>query len=304
VRAFLSNAPIEVVWTSATDSENESFWPSFCSGLRHAVPKAAKAIAELRQLGFPYDQARISEALKILGRISFAGKTVLVFDDCHLLPRSFVGFCEGMAAGVSLNVGIVAITRHAWGGGQPLANILNNLSRLDKSLFALNPTEIIEYFALNGVTVNQKVALELHGSTEGWISALYLCLLGHKQNGHFSAVADDISSRMREMVYDPLSERAKELLLALTPLERFTTAQAIHLCGSDAPAILDELTSKNAFLSFDAARQVYSPHAIFRHLLMAIFEEGTLPPDRRKEIYSACGDELMAAGELASAMWA
>ncbi|MDR0549149.1 MAG: LuxR C-terminal-related transcriptional regulator [Deltaproteobacteria bacterium] len=302
VKAFLASSSVRVAWTVAQASSLESFWPSFCGELTKALPKSDRIVSGLKRLGFPDDQARISETLKILEKISFPRKTVLVFDDCHLLPRSFIAFCEGLAGLNSFNAEIVAITRHAWGEGLRLINASHTQSLLDRSLFALTPNEIVEYFSLKGVEITQEEALELHKSTEGWISALYLNFLWFQKNGSFSTIPEDLSVRMREMVYAPLSERAKELLTVLTPLERFTTAQAAHLYGDGVAPLLDELISKNAFVSFDQASKIYSPHAVFRRLLQKIFEEKELTIERRQAIYRACGDELMAAGEIASAM--
>ncbi|MDR3204918.1 MAG: LuxR C-terminal-related transcriptional regulator [Deltaproteobacteria bacterium] len=301
-KTFLTNASVKVVWTTAQASGSKTFWSDFCKELDQVIPQSSKDISELNQLGFPEDQARTVEGLKIFQRIPFPKKTVLVFDDCHLLPRSFISFCENLAAETFLNVSIVAITRNSWGEGERLINSQNSLSRIDQSLLALNSSEIAEYFELNGVTISPDVALQLHENTSGWISALYLSLLWFEKNGNFSSIPEDISVSLQDMVYEPLSSQAKELLLVLAPLERFTIAQAVRLYGSDAPLLLAELTTKNAFVFFDRLHQVYFPHAVFRQLIQKIFKGNVLTEVRRREIYRACGDEFMAAGELASAM--
>ena len=302
VRAFLAAAPVRVVWTTAQASMAETFWPEFCRELAKAAPKSSRLTSELLRLGFPDDQARISEALKILEEVAFARKTVLVFDDCHLLPRTFIAFCEGLARLASFNAEIVAITRHSWGSGPRFVNTPFSISRLDPGLFALNAGEIREYFELCGAPITAEQAHELRAGTDGWFSALYLNMLSYKRNGDFSGVPEEISDRMREMVYAPLSEGAKALLLVLTPLERFTAAQATHLYGAGTPPLLEELTGKNSFVSFDPASRVYSPHAVFRKLLQEMLDAPDVAPKRRRAIYKACGEELMAAGELASAM--
>ena len=301
VRAFLADSPDQVVWTGARTDSPEYFWTEFCQGLARAAPKAAEALQALQLLGFPDDRARIDEALRLLGTVPGERRTILVFDDCHLLPRSFIVLCEGLAREAPLNSSVVAITRDAWSEGLRLA--ARSPARLDRSLLALTEPEIREYYAMCGADIDLETTARLHERTEGWISALYLELLGLKRSGHLQAAPLDVSKRMREMVYDPLSEEAKDLLLTLTPLERFTADRASRLHGSDASALLEELVGKNGFVTVDREGRVYSPHAVFRQLLRSILDDPSqTDPERRRGILRACGDELRACGELASAM--
>jgi LuxR family maltose regulon positive regulatory protein len=303
VKAFLRIPTVKVVWTSAQATSPESFWPDFCKELARVFPNASEAAKALKTIGYPLDQVLLTETLKIMRRLTFPPKTVFVFDDCHLMPNSFIAFCEGLARESGLNAKVVSITRNAWGGGQRLPSQGKILSRIEMGVLALTAQEIREYFALCGSTLSPEDALSLREATEGWISAVYLSLLWYKKTGDLSSIPKDISTWIKETVYDPLSSSAKELLLAVTPLERFTASQAARLHSMDAPALLDELTAKNAFVSFDPVTRFYYPHAVFRQLLQEIFnDDRQVPPDRRRQLLRACGEELLADGELASAM--
>jgi LuxR family maltose regulon positive regulatory protein len=303
VKGVLASSQAQEAWATALAGSPESFWPGFCRELSRVAPESGEAVSRLQAIGLPRDPAQIAATVEIMAGLSFPAPTVLVFDDCHLLPQSFVGVCEGLATCPGFGAQIVAISRNSWGGGNSLPISRPLVSRVDRSLFALTPGEIAQYFALCGVSLGREAALRLHEATEGWISALYLCLVWYRQNGDFSSMPKDIAARMREMVFDPLSPQAKEMLLALTPLERFSAAQAARLHGPGAQALLDELTGKNAFVTFNQAARLYTPHAAFRQLLLDMFEEdGVVSPERRREIHRACGEELLAAGELASAM--
>ncbi|MDR2880957.1 MAG: hypothetical protein LBV29_03540, partial [Azoarcus sp.] len=307
VKEFVRTFPVRAIWTSATQASPEFFWPDFCRELAQEAPEARDASAALEALGFPHDLVQRSAALKLLRQLSFTQKTFLIFDDCHFLPRSFIDFCESLDGERLHNLHVVCITRHAWASSKELLYPQSHLSWMDRNVFALTPAEICDYYALHGISLNPEEADKLHASTEGWISALRLGLSWCKTTGSFSSFPTDIAIHMKEaihrMVYAPLSAEAKDLLFAIAPLERFTAAQASRLYMNDVVPLLEELTCKNAFVVFHPKSKIYSVHAIFRQFLLELFEDDSLlPPERRRDIYRACGDMFMEANEPASAM--
>ncbi|MDR2945661.1 MAG: LuxR C-terminal-related transcriptional regulator [Candidatus Adiutrix sp.] len=306
VREFVARGRVRAVMTGASESSPESFWPDFCHELAREIPEAGEAAAALARLGSPRDFAQTRAALELFKKIPFPPHTVLVFDDCHFLPRSFIDFCENLAVENIANLSLVCVTRHAWAANRGAPRPHSSSSRLDRNVFALTPPEIRELYALCGIPLGAEAARNLHKNTEGWISALYLSLLLYKEEGAAASTAD-IVTRMKETVrktvYAPLSAEAKALLFALAPLERFTVSRAGRLYGSNPAALLEELTNKNAFVAFDPKSGAYSLHAIFRQFLMELFlDDAFVPQARRREIYRACGDALMDAHDIAPAM--
>lgn len=305
VTEFLRKQPVTLVVTRAREEAPGSFWPDFCRVLAREIPSAGEASAALLNLGLPRDYAQNRTALELLRHVSFPRETFLVFDDCHALPRSFIDFCESLALskGALSNVHAVCVTRAPWTGKRDAPRPQTSQSYLDQRVFTLTSPEIHEFFALYGIALSREAEREAHTKTGGWISALHLSLLWYKEHGEFSFFPEDTATRIWETVYAPLSIGAKELLLALAPLERFTAAQAAALYGRDATALLEELTGKNAFVAYDPTSRVYSLHAIFRHFLLNLLNDATIvPPERGREIYRACGKALHAEGELASAV--
>jgi LuxR family maltose regulon positive regulatory protein len=307
VDGFLRELSVGLVATKARESAPESFWPDFCRALAKEIPHAGDVAASLSKLGLPHDIAQTGAALELFRQVYFPRQTFLVFDDCHLLPRSFVDFCESLAGCALPNLHLVCITQHSWAGGREFLRARSAPSLIDRHVLALTPAEIRAHFALFAVSISMSVAQELHASTGGWISAVYLGLLWYREHGDLADFPKNVATRMketiRETVYAPLSNEARCLLFALLPLERFTDGQALRLHGEDASSLLLELTRKNAFVVFDLKSKTYSLHAIFRQFLLDEFHaEGVLTDARRREIYRACGDAQKDAGELAAAM--
>ena len=305
VREFLSKAHVTTIIATASQTSPERFWPNFCRALARDVPNAGDLSKALLRLGLPRDYAQSRAALELMRQITFPQQSFLVFDDCHNAPRSFLDFCESLAASNDAlsGVHVVYITRHALSGNREALRPQGPRPCIDRHVFTLTSPEIRDFYALYDICLRPGEEQELHAITEGWIYSLQLSLAWYKKHGNFSSFQKDIAAGMREMMYTPLSAEAKDLLLTLTPLECVTAEQASTLYGSDARALLEELTSKNAFVFLDHASKVYSPHALLWQFLQGLFKEkGVLTDERRREIYRACGDVLKKAGEFASAV--
>jgi LuxR family maltose regulon positive regulatory protein len=301
VKEFLRLHPARSIWTTAREFSPESFWPDFCRGLREGLPQAGEISAALARLGLPGDAVTAHAARELLRQLAPAGKTVLVFDDCHFLPPSFMAFCESLAQDILPDMRLVCLTRNAWEGNKNLLRLKKFLTYIDRNTLALTPGEIREYYAVGGVSLSLETAHELHERTGGWIGAL--SPPGFSQNPREAGTPAAALALLKEQVYDRLSEKARELLYVVAPLERFTATQALRLYGKDPAPLLRELTGKNAFIVFDPGTLIYTPHSLFRRLLLDMLEkDGVLSPERQRDIYRACGEVHLEAGEISSAM--
>lgn len=272
----------------------------FCHELKRSLPQTLNVPRLLLTLGFPYDSVKMNEARELMQRLTFSEPTVLVFDDCHLLPsQSFKTFCQLLARDNINNLHIVCITRDAYAGSRELLNLKGSLSLIGQDKFTLNPEEISRYYLTCGVTLRKDEADELHDATGGWISALYLYLLRYLQHGSISRPAG-VEALLENEIYAPLPQECKDLLFALQPLERFTTAQANFLYGADTRKLLAELCRKNSFITFDHSGRTFAIHSLFRQYLANLFAE--LPAEQISSIYAKCGDWFMARSEVAAAM--
>lgn len=300
VRKFLRSRHVRLVWTSIISSSEDAFWRMFCQEMKRSLPQSFGVPRLLLTLGFPYDSVKMNEARELMQRMTFDEPTVLVFDDCHLLPsQSFKTFCQMLARDHIDNLHIVCITRDAYAGREELASLKGSLRFIGQEKFTLNTEEIKRYYLACGLSLREDEADELHGATGGWISALYLYLLRYIQHGGVSQPAG-VDALLENEIYAPLARECKDLLFALQPLERFTIAQANFLYGDDTRTILTELCRKNSFITFEHAGQSFAIHSLFRQYLAGLFAE--LPEDRKAGIYAKCGEWFVTRNEVAAAM--
>lgn len=107
---------------------------------------------------------------------------------------------------------------------------------------------------------------------------------------------------LEEGIFALLPEASRDMLLALSPLDRFTWDQAAFLFGEggDVSAVLPDLRKKNSFITFDEANGTYALHSLFRQYLRERFEN--LPEKRRKAVYSRMADWFIRQKEAVPAI--
>lgn len=102
------------------------------------------------------------------------------------------------------------------------------LQQITKETFELDSKEIKLYYKLCGINIKNSDADKLYSLTEGWISALYLCMLNYLEDGSFSTVRN-IYKLVEKAVYMPFSDEIKEFLQRISLFNSFTLEQAVHM---------------------------------------------------------------------------
>lgn len=322
VREYLRNRK-RVIWTSVLsagpDSGEDTFWRDFCRAVAKAFPKNTDVVESLSRLGYPRDAVLADAARELVQQLGFASGTVLVIDDIHLLPETppgggMAGLCALLARQDNKKLRQVLISRDTWAagkGGRETLALKGRLAVIDREAFALKTEDIQEYYALCGLRITLKDAATLRESTGGWISALYLYLLRYGKDGEPLRFASpegglarpvSVDALLEEEIFSLLPESARELLLILSPLDRFTREQAEFLFGGngDVAAALSGLQRKNSFIAFDAADKTYALHSLFRHYLRERFE--AFPLERRQAVYSRLADWFIQRKEAVPAI--
>ena len=304
-RDVLGKREIRLVWTSVLGNSEDAFWRDFCRALRRSFPQAQDTLESLLRLGYPRDAVRLDAARELLLQLDFASgpETVLVADDIHLLPPSgghgLAGLCALLARQGVEHLRMVLISRDVWRGEREILKLKGRLGVVGREAFALNEEEIRAYYALCGLRLSPEEARALHAATEGWISALYLYLLHYSEDGALSRPTA-MNALVEKEIFSRLTEDAKDLLLRLAPLERFSAPQASFLRGTDATALLAELRARNAFINYDEADESYALHSIFRQYLQERFDG--LPEERRRAIHRGCADWFVGREEACPAV--
>ena len=134
--------------------------------------------------------------------------------------------------------------------------------------------EIRSYCTQMGFHPDEDELKRIAEYTGGWISLVYLILLGKEQGipvGRSSAI-DELVEMTLYNVYDASIQR---FLFRLSVMDAFTVAQARYVTEeSHAGEILRKLRRENAFVSFDEPTGVYKIHNVLLDFLRTRREDG------------------------------
>jgi len=273
VKHFLSGTGWGVLWQKVYDDSIDNFWDAFARLLGELNGGLGKSLAKI---GFPDDALSLREALRLLSRLELHEKCVLVIDDYHLVENPRVsGFIAALAQNEVYNLHIVLTGRFIKLQQLEELSLKGLLKHITKEDLALTTKEIIEYFALCGVLIGEKQSRWLHETTEGWISALYLILLNFIEDGVFET-PDSIYKLIEKIIYIPLPDPQKELLIMLSVFDNFSLEQATFMWdGRDAGKMLAGIVAGNAFVYYESRSKTYQIHSIFKeHLSEALRAKG------------------------------
>lgn len=246
VKEYLKSSHAEVLWQTLVDDSATVFWQGFSRLFRKSNPAAADSLAGL---GAPSNSVFLAEAIRILEEIEFSARTVIVFDDFHLLSSQDIDrFVELLVRHELPNLHIVIISRSVFGENTAELVLKGYCWVIAKRCFELSRDEIIEYCGLWGVKLNTEETNFLVSYTEGWISAIYLCLLGFLQDGRIEQQVT-LYELIEKVVYRRISAEAQEFLLNICIFDSFSLEQAEYMWHRDnVEALLRQLAAENAFI--------------------------------------------------------
>lgn len=263
----LLNTGVNVLWLTVYDGYASSFWSGFCKLFSELDDALALGLA---RLGLPNDSISRHEALNLIGLLQLLEKTVLVLDDYYLLDNSDIDtFIALLAQNEIKNLHVVITTRLAPFENLEELKLKGYVHHIQQEALELTPKEIARYYRLCGINLKTDEASKLYDYTEGWISALYLFMLTMKNDGEIDEkeprvpMIPDIYSLMEKAVFNPLPDEIKDFMINVCIYDFFTVEQAEYIWPKqNASLLLDEIISRNVFVSYDLKSKTYRMHNI------------------------------------------
>jgi LuxR family transcriptional regulator, maltose regulon positive regulatory protein len=307
VREYLNRAGVQVLWQSIYDGATAVFWSGFCKLFAELDGTCSLNFAHL---SLPDDSVSRQEALELIKGIPLPGKSVLVFDDYHLIQNPDIhDFIIFLVRNRLPNLYIVLITRMA--SLKPLdeLKLKGYAHHITKETFELTPDEIATYYKLCGIVLKSGQTDMLYQYTEGWISALYLLMLNFIKEGNFEqnepflsdSLIPNIYSLVEKAIYAPLSEEQKEFLLQASIFDSFSLEQAEYIRQKPHTAqLLAKILARNAFLTYDPKTKIYHLHNI---LINYLRDQLAKTNTRfRYDLYQEAGEWHLRTGAYREAM--
>ncbi|MDL2306951.1 LuxR C-terminal-related transcriptional regulator [Desulfovibrio sp. OttesenSCG-928-C06] len=216
------------------------------------------------RLGFPAAASQWRQALDLLHGLTIP--TCLILDDCHYVTdTALFGFWERVVRANIPNFRLILFSRTRPDISLAELCIKRCATVFEQDILAFSDTETREFFRLHGISEDAAV-IEAQNYSEGWPAALWLCLQSWQTSGRLIG-SQDIDSLLAA-VFAAYSPEERDLLMRLAVLENFTEQDAQKIAAiPHSTASLRTLRGKNPFLAFDAKRERYQFHAIFRDFL-------------------------------------
>lgn len=285
VRAFLRLKKIEPIWVSliASDGTMSYFWDRLTAKIRYFDKNLGK---QLKALGYPTDAPQIAKIVEIISGAEYQKNTVLVIDDFHLACSSEnFNLLSYIVREEIPNLHIVLIMRDM--KNLRFAELASLCYTMTLNSLKFDQNEIEQYFKLMRYSSSPKEAEEVARYTGGWISMIYLVMVGLRK-GLPVGISSTIDELVEKNLYEPYDELTKQLLQKLAFMENFTSEQAEFVLGQqDIGIILKELYKENAFIDYDEATGVYKIHNVLLDFLM---RKQNLEDSKLRELYKRIGE--------------
>jgi len=298
VKEYLKSSKADVLWQTLSDESATVFWNGFSRLFCKLDLAAADSLAGV---GVPGNSVFLEEAVRIVGGIVFSARTVIVLDDYHLLSSEDLDrFIELVVKAEMPNLHIVIISRGVFGENTTELVLKGYCSVIEKNCFELSRDEIVEYCRLCGVKLNTEETDFLVSYTEGWISSVYLCILGFLQDGRIERQAS-LFELIEKVVYRRCSAELQEFLLNICIFDSFSLEQAEYMWQKgNAEGLLRKLVGQNTFIKHDKNNRRYYLHNIFASYLRRNFDRQDL--DKRRAVWKAAGGWHLSVGDCMHAM--
>ena len=267
VREFLALKGSPVIWTSflSEDDTPASFWDRGASEFGK-IDEAAGS--RLRSLGVPSDTPQTTMVISIFCEMNYKPNTTLVIDDFHLaksmrVTELFRRFVKEMPD----DFHIVFITRDTTNLDIAELSAKGLCNLLPQQTLKFTDEEVRDYCTFIGFTPSGNELKKLCEYTDGWISLIYLIILGIRQGipvGRNSIINDLVE----KVIFNPYDESIRKFLLRLSVMGSFTVKQAQFVTQEPkAEEFLKKLRRENAFVAFDESASVYRIHNVLLDFL-------------------------------------
>lgn len=295
VRTYLSTRNLQTIWISllGCDGDEMVFWHKLSMAIGKLYRECGKL---LERLGFPVDARQSAAIINLFWSLQNEKPMVIVIDDYHLINQSLKlgSLIELLSEEEIPNLHIVLLTRT-----RPKFNHMNLISKglcynLDIDTLSFTRQEIKDYLDLMDFCAPMQDIEKIYSYTEGWISAIYLLMLGLKKGLPLTEVSN-ITQLVRANLFAAFDDSVQEVLLKLSILDSFTLLQAVQILENpEAPQIIKQLVAQNAFVEYDGKTGVYKLHNV---LLDFLRDKVILDNMDMRRVYHSAGKWFFEQGE-------
>lgn len=299
VENYLIGCKARTIWVSVLGSDGSGmvFWKKF----GEAFEKLDKLTGEkLMKSSFPVDALQIEETIDIIKKVNYENDIVLVIDDYHIIEENnqVQKLIERIIQAQIGGLHLVLTSRT-----KPKINYINFVSKglcyvINNEVLKFNKEEIKEYFQLVNFHITYKDINKIYDYTNGWISGIYLIMLGLKNGLPITGVLQ-INKLVKENLYCNFDDETKDVLLKLSIFDNFTMEEAVTvLQNPKVPQIINNLIAENAFVQFNVETGFYKIHNVLLDFLRKELEISNID---LKDVFYRAGQWFVKQNQMIEA---
>jgi LuxR family maltose regulon positive regulatory protein len=303
--------PAAVAWISLDTSDNDPvrLWTHIATALDRAGCVIARDVSGFVAAG-RHDMLTAVLPKIVDGIAALSEDIALLFDDFEIVRSTECNAqIDFFIRHLPVNAHLVLITR-----ADPILRLgrmraAGQLSEIRADDLAFNVQEASSLLVADGVQLSSVAVSELMHRTEGWPAGLYLAALSLTGRAdpsefvhHFSGSNRFIGDYLTEEVLSRLSDEARNFILDMSIVDRFSAPLCDHMIGgSQSARILRELEHSNLFLiPLDDEERWFRFHHLFGAVARGALEMEQ--PGRAAMLHGRAADWLSENGHIDAAI--
>lgn len=297
VNGFFAEHEEKPLWISLRKwSDTTEYWAQFAAGISKLDRKVGKVLTDV---GCPLTAPQRNRAVSVLNFADFSRPAIAVFDNYELLSdRQFDRFLLQAAEDEIENLHFVIITRDTTG-----IDFVPLLSKgkccvISQQQIKFTAGEVADYCSLIYSGVVKADIDKITEYTDGWISMIYVLLLGAEENIQIG-LNDTLEELIDKTLFIVHGVEVRRFLLRLSVMDSFSASQAAFVTENEnAGEMLKSLQKKNAFIYYDGREKKYKIHPILMDFLRS---KQDFSEAEQKELYRRLGEWHLGHNELLEA---
>lgn len=267
VKSFFRSEKLNPLWLSFHNSGDPgtTFFNSFAEELSKYNEEAGSF---LNSLELPADVPQLETVLAVLNEIELKEKMIVVIDDYHLSHDEHLNrLILAISAEEVSNLHFLIITRDTieFDFVELLSKKLCRI--LSRQHLKFTDTEIRCYCKMMSEGLSDSDLKKIIEYTDGWISFIYLILLGLQQ-GIQIGMNSTVEELIEKTLFNIYDQRTQDFLLKLSLMDEFTAAQAEFVTEeAQTKNMLKKLSKGNAFVFYDEVYKSYKIHNVLLDFL-------------------------------------
>lgn len=254
-------------WYTCLGEATSIAWAGICEMLTGINAEAA---ANLKKVELPTLDTLAGIMVALRG-CQCTSETYLVVDNYHLVecdvPRELISVFS-MHGCPRLHIIFITqqLTRK-----QLFTLHGDNIYCIDSSALLFDKGGTDKIFRMEGIRLSDYELEHVSASTEGWVVAIRLQIINYQENGTFNFTIG-IEQLVETAIWDRLTGKEKDFLVAVSVLGSFSAQQAAMMAGLEAlPGNIEDLLRSNDFIRYVPDQGIYIMHNILQAFLQNRF---------------------------------